>query len=58
MNRDAPSDNQKNSKTQKPTNDFDVECEHCGEAFLQYEASGVANKCQNKKAEKSIEKRE
>ena len=58
MKRDAPNDNRKNSKTEKPTNDCDVECEHCEEAFLWYEASDAANKFQSKKAEKWREKPE
>jgi hypothetical protein len=39
VKRDVRSDNRKNSKTEKPTNDFVFECVHCREAFLEYEAS-------------------
>ena len=52
MSRDARSDNQKNSKTQKPTNDCVFECVHCRVAFLEYGASDAVNKFQSKKAEK------
>lgn len=58
VKRDVRSDNQKNNKTQKPTNDFVFECVHCGDAFLQCEASDVAEKFQSKKAEKWREKPE
>ena len=51
-NRDVRNDNRKNSKTEKPTNDFVFECVHCGEAFLEYEASDAAKKSQSRKAEK------
>ena len=52
MKRDVRSDNRKNSKTEKPTNDFDFESVNCREAFLGYEASDAAKKFQSKKAEK------
>ena len=51
-NRDVRNDNRKNNKTEKPTNDFDFEYVHCGDAFLEYEASDAAKKFQSKKAEK------
>ena len=53
MKRDVRNDNRKNNKTEKPTNDFDFEYVHCGDAFLEYEASDAAKKFQSKKAEKS-----
>ena len=52
VNRDVRSDNQKNSKRQKPTNGFSFECVHCADSFLMYEASDVAKMFQSKKAEK------
>lgn len=58
VKRDVRSDNRKNSKTQKPTNDFDFECVHCEEAFLANEASDGAKKYQSRKAEKWREKLE
>ena len=52
MKRDAPNDNRKNSKTEKPTNDYVFECVHCRVAFLEYEASDAAKRFQSRKAEK------
>lgn len=52
VKRDVRSDIRKNSKTEKPINGCYFECEHCGEAFLGYEASDEARKFQSKKAEK------
>ena len=52
MKRDVRSDNRKNSKREKPTNDFYFECGSYREAYLEYEASGEAQKFQSRKAEK------
>ena len=52
MKRDVRSDNRKNSKIEKPTNDFVFECVHCGESFLVCEASDAAKRFQSRIAEK------
>ena len=53
---DAQNGIRKNNRKQRPTNDSGFVYVHCEVAFPRYEANDEEGKCQNKKAEKWIQK--